>query len=79
MDGYLSHAFLIQNGLKQGDSLSPLLFNIVSEYAIWKVQDNQVGLEFNVTHQLLFCADDVSMLDGNINTMKRNTEVLFTR
>jgi hypothetical protein len=30
--------FPIQNGLKQGDALSPLFFNFVLEYAIRKVQ-----------------------------------------
>jgi hypothetical protein len=39
-----SDSFLIQNGLKQGDDLSPLFFNFASEYAIRKVQDSQVGL-----------------------------------
>jgi hypothetical protein len=34
----LSDKFPIQNGLKQGDALSPLLFNFASEYAIRKVQ-----------------------------------------
>jgi hypothetical protein len=37
---YLLESFLIQNGLKQGDALSPLLFNFVLKYAIKKVQEN---------------------------------------
>jgi hypothetical protein len=31
---YLSDSFPIQNGPKQGDALSPLLFSFASEYAI---------------------------------------------
>jgi hypothetical protein len=33
----LSDAFPVHNGLKQGDALSPLLFNCALEYAIKKV------------------------------------------
>jgi hypothetical protein len=42
----------MQNGLKQGDALSPLLFNLDLEYAIRKIQETQVGLKLNGTHQL---------------------------
>jgi len=34
----LSNMFPIRNGLKQGDALSPLLFNFALEYAIRRVQ-----------------------------------------
>jgi hypothetical protein len=33
----LSDTFPSTNGLKQGDALSPLLFNFLLEYAIWRV------------------------------------------
>ena len=68
--------FPIRNGLKQGDALSPLLFNVALEYAIRRVQVNKDGLKLNGTHQLLAYADDVNILGGSVHTVKENAEAL---
>jgi hypothetical protein len=41
VDKHLSDMLPIRNRLKQGDALSPLLFNFALEYAIVRVQVNQ--------------------------------------
>jgi len=63
--------------LKQGDALSPLLFNFALEYAIRRDQVNQDGLKLNDTHQLLVYADDDSILGGSERTIKENAEALI--
>jgi hypothetical protein len=68
--------FPFRKGLKQGDALSPLVFNFALEYAIKTVQVNQDGLTLNGTHQLLANADDVNILGGSVHTVKENAEVL---
>ena len=73
----LSEMFPIINRLKQGDALSPLLFNFALVYAIKRVQINQDGLKLNGTHQILAYADDVNILGGSAHTVKENAEALL--
>jgi hypothetical protein len=42
-----------------------------------KVQENQVGLKLNGTHQLLAYADDVNLLGDNIDTLQKSTGTLI--
>ena len=69
---HLSVTFPIRNRLKQGGALWPLLFN----YANRRVQVNHDDLKSNSTHQLLVYANDVKILGGSIQTIKKNTEYL---
>jgi hypothetical protein len=73
----LCDKFPIENGLKQGDVLLPLLFSFTLEYALRKVQENQVSLDLNRTHQLLVYVDDVNLLGSSVNTIKENSETLL--
>jgi hypothetical protein len=41
------------------------------------MQEILEGLELNGTHQLLVYADDVTILDGNINTVRKTQEFSY--
>jgi hypothetical protein len=56
--------------LKQGDALSAPLLRFTLQYTVGKVQENQVELKLNGTHQLLAYAEVVNLLG---TAMKRNT------
>jgi len=54
-----------------------MLSNFVLEYAIGRVQVNHKGLKLN-TYQLIFYDDDVNMLGGSAQTIKKHTEALVS-
>jgi hypothetical protein len=72
---YLSDTFPIQNDLKQGDALFPLIFIFAFGYAIRKVQEKQVGLKLNRTYHLLVYADDVNLLRYNTDNIKKTQKL----
>ena len=55
--------FLITNGLKQEDALSPLLFNCALKYAIKRVQVNLIG----------GCAHDIKKNTDALVVASKNT------
>ena len=63
--------------MKQGDALTPLLFNFAFECAIRRVRVNQDSLKLNGTRQLLVYAGDVNILGGSVHTIKKSTEALL--
>jgi hypothetical protein len=70
IQGKLSTSFETTTGLRQGDSLSTLLFNLCMEKIIINVRINPGGTIFNRTRQCLAYADDVVIL-GRSGYIKR--------
>jgi len=61
IDKHLSDMFHMKNDLRQGDALSPLIFNFAVEFAIGRTQVNQEGLKLSGILQLLVYTDDVNV------------------
>jgi hypothetical protein len=52
-----------------------IVLKFALEYAIVKVQENQVGLKLNGTHQLLVFGDDVNLLGDNIEAIRKTQKL----
>jgi hypothetical protein len=65
VQGSLSQYFTIRNGLRQGDPLSTVLFNIVLEKAAREIEIDPNGNICNRLYQHLAFSDDVIMMARN--------------
>jgi hypothetical protein len=65
-------------GLKQGDALSPILFNIALEKVIRSVQRNKQRINIDkTTLDVLGFADDLNLAGENKEIIVRNTKTLI--
>lgn len=66
----LSSSFEINSGLKQGDALSQLLFNLVLEKAVGAAEIKTELLTTKGPNLLLAYADDIDLIGDSIVTVK---------
>ena len=71
MQNELSESSCIQNGLRQGDALACILFNIALEKVIRDANINQCGNIFYKSVQILAYADDIILAVDPRNLFKR--------
>ncbi|XP_063380350.1 esterase B1-like [Cydia fagiglandana] len=72
----LTAAFTVSTGLKQGDALSPMLFNLVLEHVVRKLLTLDIGVELNGRHRLIGYADDLALLGENREEVEISASVL---
>jgi len=72
---HLSDKLPFKNGLKQGGTLSPSLFNLLSSMPLGG-STNPDDLKLDGTHQFLVYTDDVNILGGGTHPREKNTEAV---
>ncbi|KAJ8913476.1 hypothetical protein NQ315_013856, partial [Exocentrus adspersus] len=66
----MSEEFEVRNGVRQGDSLSSVLFSLVVDKVIRDAEINRSGLLYYKRHQCLAFADDLVILARNKKELK---------
>ena len=78
IQGKLTPSFETTTGLRQGDALSTLLFNLCMEKIIRNIRINPGGTIYNRTRQYLAYADDVVILGRTEGYIKETLEEMAT-
>lgn len=68
--GELTEEFQISQGLKQGDALAPMPFNLALEYIVRKTQVDVNATIINRSVQLVGYADNLNILGRSLPAMK---------
>ncbi|XP_073986277.1 uncharacterized protein [Rhodnius prolixus] len=71
IQGEVSTEFGVNVGLRQGDPVSPVLFNLVLEMALRRVTSNPGGTIYNRMTQHLAYADDVVIIARSVSELKK--------
>jgi sorting nexin-29 len=74
----LSESFHVQNGLRQGDALACILFNIALEKIIRDANINQPGNIFYKSVQILAYADDIDIISRSPKSLQEAKIALDT-
>ena len=68
LNGFLTEFVNVENGLRQGDPLSPLLYNITAQPFIDKIKNTINGINIgNSTLKVLAFADDIVVFNKDLN------------
>lgn len=77
VDNELSSPFTMDTGLKQGDSLSPLLFNLALEKMVRELQANKSGIQVNLNRiRVLGFTGDLNILDESLTHVANAAKTL---
>jgi len=76
----LSREVQVNTGLRQGDTLSPIIFNLVLEKVVrmMNISPDEGVKRDGTSISILAYADDIVLLGNNINTVKSMCERLIT-
>uniref|UniRef100_A0A8D8TNG9 Craniofacial development protein 2 n=1 Tax=Cacopsylla melanoneura TaxID=428564 RepID=A0A8D8TNG9_9HEMI len=78
VNGEMSSSFDVNTGVRQGDGISPLLFNIVLEKTLRKTKLLDKGINIGASINLLAFADDIVLLAEKKEDLVILTETLLT-
>lgn len=74
---FISDSFEVQSGVRQGDGLSPILFNFVLEKALQKLRNENIGISLgNYKINLLAYADDIVILGQTEDDIRKLFKLL---